>query len=234
MMKRQDLFSIIIFLLIGLSVNVSAVGRNDYYRLIKIRHSNGRMEQVSGNSGQFVCRDDKSCYDSNIYNGWVGNGTLVLVNREGSISKYIGPSYYGEDTSYTFDDSDGILNIRDDKGNVYVYRRETPPSGRVTSSLLKQPNWANNRPVTAADLPQSNYDSGNSISSSSSSSKKSSSRSKTDNGRMCTKCYGRGYCALCTGKGRYQPIASRADKVKCPSCNGTGICSRCGGTGRVR
>lgn len=233
-MKRIALFSAIFFLLLGISVDASAALRNDYYRLIKIRHSDGRMEQVSGNSGQFVCRDDKSCFDSNIYNGWAGNGTLVLVNREGSISKYIGASYYGEDTSYTFDDSDGMLNIRDAKGNVYVYRKETPPAGRVTSSLLKQPNWGNNRPVTAADLPESNYDSGNSSPSSSSSGKKSSSRTKSSNDRMCTKCYGRGYCALCSGNGRYQPIVSRAEKVKCPSCNGSGRCSRCGGTGRVR
>ena len=231
-MKRLALFATILFLLIGISVNLSAAQRNDYYRLIKIRHSNGRMEQVSGNSGQFVCRDDKSCYDSNIYNGNVGNGIMMLVNREGSISKYIGPSYYGEDTSYTFDDSDGILNIRDAKGNVYVYRRETPPSGRETSSLLKKPSWGNSRPVTAADLPPSNYDSGSS--SSSSSSKRSSSRTKTNNDRMCTKCYGRGYCAMCSGHGRYQPIASRAEKVKCPSCNGSGRCSRCGGSGRVK
>ncbi len=69
--------------------------------------------------------------------------------------------------------------------------------------------------------------------SSSSSSNVGSNRSGSgSSSRMCTACYGRGKCRLCSGNGRYMPSISTGHYITCTMCNGSGRCTRCGGTGR--
>lgn len=213
-----------------LMATVSAAdARIDYYRLIKTRYANGRIVTASGNTGQFICRNGAECFDTNVYGCDICNGRLVQVNRQGTITKYNGPSYYGTNTSYTFDDSDGTLNIRDEAGNIYVYRIEQAPAGRTSSSLIKHPEMADCTPATIEDFP----DLAPSPSPTQTPERRNEpERKKRSTDRMCTTCYGRGYCPLCTGHGRYQPNLGSSTKVKCSRCNGTGRCPSCHGTGR--
>ncbi|MCD8387562.1 MAG: hypothetical protein LUD17_11840, partial [Bacteroidales bacterium] len=46
--------------------------------------------------------------------------------------------YYGNECSFTFYDSKGVLNIRTPEGTVYVYKKATPPQGQTTCSLRRE------------------------------------------------------------------------------------------------
>ena len=110
--------------------------KTEYYQWTKTFYKGGKTKTLDGKSGQFVTRSRKICYDSDKEGCTVGNGTLTLTERQGSTSIYMGSSYYGEDCVYTFFDDEGLLNIKDKDGNVYVYKKATAPSGRKTSSLI--------------------------------------------------------------------------------------------------
>ncbi len=48
---------------------------------------------------------------------------------------------------------------------------------------------------------------------------------------MCRVCCVTGYCARCSGEGRYMAVDGEA-WVDCSACGRTGTCVDCGGTGR--
>lgn len=110
--------------------------RTEYYKWAKTYYADGTIKEMSEESGQYVTRTRQVCYDSDNVGCSVNNGTLKLTDNQGSASKYVGSSFYGTPTSYTFYDDKGLLNIQDKDGNVYVYKKATAPSGRKTSSLI--------------------------------------------------------------------------------------------------
>ena len=110
--------------------------KTEYFKWTKTYYVDGSVKETSGESGQFVTRTRQICYDSDSEGCTIKNGTLTLTDDQGSVSKYVGPSYYGSPTSYTFFDDKGVLNIQDNEGNVYVYKKVTAPSGCKTSSLI--------------------------------------------------------------------------------------------------
>ena len=209
------------FFLFSLSLVICKAQRVEYYRWTKTYYKNGSMQVQNSSSGQFVTRTGNVCYDSDSRGYTVGNGSLRLVNNSGTVSKYAGPCYYGEECTYTFFDSKGILNISDFAGNVYVYKRASP-NGRSTCSLI-----ASKRGTSGSYMP-----SGSEMSSSKSTSRGYS--SKTPNARKrkpCTKCIGNpGVCPTCHGTQSWQPSIGSSKKIKCPNCS-HGECSLCRGTG---
>ena len=48
----------------------------------------------------------------------------------------------------------------------------------------------------------------------------------------CAACGGTGFCARCSGNGRYA-VGSQVMLVDCGTCRGSGACAACRGTGRV-
>lgn len=191
----------------------------EYYVWTKTYYTNGSTKSLDGTLGQFVTRTQKVCYDSYNTGETIGNGVLKLINRQGNASKYLGSCYYGAESTYTFYDNKGILNIQDVQGNVYVYKKATPPQGKTKSSLIVGQNHGiYSAPST--NKPSVSQQNGN---------KKSNSKQPIP--KRCSKCSGRGFCTTCSGKGFYRPNISSKNEIKCSVCRGSGRCSLCNGTG---
>lgn len=130
----------IITIVLAFALSLAANAQTYYYQHTKTVYSNGQVKVESGNKGQFVCRTavdgPKRCFDSTINGRNHLNGTLFYVGKSGNSDVYKGSSYFGENTVYQFNDSKGLLNIKDSRGNVYVYKRATPPAGKTVSSLI--------------------------------------------------------------------------------------------------
>lgn len=126
--------------LICLLTAIAAQAQTYYYAHTKTVYADGRVEVQNGNSGQFVCRTDaygvKKCYDSTSNGRDHLNGSLFYVGTNNGNEVYKGKSYFGPNTSYQFNDTKGLLNIKDANGNIYVYHRQQAPAGRTRSSLL--------------------------------------------------------------------------------------------------
>lgn len=204
--------------------------RIEYYQWTKTYDENGNSKTMDGKSGQFVTRTQKVCYDSDKDGCTVKNGSLKLTDQQGNISKYVGPSYYGSPTTYTFYDDKGILNIQDKDGKVYVYKKTTAPQGCKTSSLIASKR-NNNSANSGGNNSSAAYVPPVDVGGSSSNSGSSSTKGKTFHPHACRQCCGRGKCHVCNGDGLYQ-LSLKSGKTKCFSCNGTGICRQCNGTGK--
>ncbi|MCM1518602.1 MAG: hypothetical protein NC117_08175 [Pseudoflavonifractor sp.] len=129
----------IVTLIIGMMA-IAAHAQTYYYAHTKTVYADGRVVEQNGQSGQFVCRTSsdgpKRCFDSTSTGRNHLNGTLYYVGKYNGADEYHGKSYYGENSIYQFNDSRGLLNIKDARGNVYVYKRREAPAGRKNSSLL--------------------------------------------------------------------------------------------------
>lgn len=195
----------------------------EYYQLTKTYYSDGSSKVENGKTGQFITRTKQICYDSDKDGYSVRNGTLRLINKVDTDSKYLGSCYYGDECTYTFYDAKGILNIADSKGRVYVYKKTNAPQGKNTSSLIVRHNESGGGMYTGNE----------SVSSSSSPSRSSSGTNsgRTSRPKRCSKCSGRGICTVCLGKGTYQPNPAKSNIVRCSTCGGGGRCSLCGGSG---
>ena len=176
----------------------------EYYVHTKTYYKDGSVVVEPGNSGQFITRNGNVCYDSNRDGFSVNNGVLQLVTRQGNNSKYIGTCYYKGECSYTFYDDKGVLNIQDVLNNVYVYKRQVPPSNVRTSSLIKD----NSQNITVIS---GSHDSQTKV-------------------FPCGVCYQTGKCSFCNGTGISRNHAPGII-AKCGACGGTGKCSSCGGDG---
>lgn len=137
-MKRIFLSLIVILLS---STLFAQSERLDYYQHTKTVKPNGKIETQKGNKGQFVKRTkingNPRCYDATSSGLDHLNGLLFYIGKNNSREVYKGSSYWGDETTYQFDDVKGYLNVKDRKGNVYVFRRTSSPSGRKRSSYIK-------------------------------------------------------------------------------------------------
>lgn len=216
-------------LCIGLPIQLYGQMKVEYYKWTKVYYKGGKTKTMDGQSGQFVTRSRKVCYDSDNQGCTVGNGTLTWEETQGKISRYRGSSYRG-DCAYTFFDEKGILNIEDSQGNVYVYVKATPPSGRKTSSLIasKRNNGSGGGSSGgAAYVPPVNT--GSSTGSSGGSTSEGQ-HTKTKHPKSCRNC-NNGVCRTCGGRGTYLPYVGAKNYTRCAGCDGTGRCRVCNGTG---
>ncbi len=227
-MKRFS--ALILFCVV--SVAAFAQPKVEYYRWTKTYHKNGNVENISGNKGQFVARNAKVCYDCDKEGCTVYNGTLTLVNREGSNSKYEGESYFGKVCTYTFYDAKGVLNIKDMQGNVHVFRCESAPAGKSTCSLIKKRESSGSTYTGGTTVIYS----GGSTSSGSSSYKSSGTTTQPAKRetpkQKCRLCKGSGVCHECHGMGKQSySISAPTAYSTCKSCHGNRRCRSCNGSG---
>lgn len=187
---------------------VCAQKRVEYYVHTKTYHKDGSVTVESGTSGQFITRNGQVCYDSNREGFSVGNGSLQLKLQQGNTYKYVGSCYYKGECAYTFYDDRGVLNIEDIVGNVYVYKRQTAPSGVHTSSLIKQHPKNDAIIINPTPTPRQEI-------------------------FPCGVCHETGKCSYCYGKG-ISPNHAPGIIATCGACNGTGRCSTCKGEGRYK
>lgn len=196
--------------------------RLDYYQHIKTVRANGSVETLSGNSGQFVKRTKQytnaRCYDATASGLDHLNGSLSYAGKNGSREVYKGSSYWGSGTTYQFDDDKGYLNVKDAKGNVYVFRRTSPPSGRTRSSYIRKGAAADGwDDIAEWNKIQSNtvndYDSGSS--NSRSGSKRGTKKSSTNSTRTCSHCHGAKRVRTHVGSSSYG-VSNK--KRKCTTC----------------
>lgn len=203
------------------AISVNAQKKVEYYQFIKKIDANGSVTTQSSHSGQFIIFDGQKCYDGNKNGESVGNGVLNKVVTSSQATKYMGNAYWGQQVTYTFYHGEGILNVRDLRDNVYVYKKSSPPKGVYTSSLIKNKSSYNSDGYYPSQ--QQNYNS------SGNSENNNNSWNKT---RPCRKCNGRRVCTTCNGTGQVFSRMYGVDKyITCPACGNSKKCSLCGGSG---
>lgn len=222
---------------------VCAEAQTYYYAHTKTVYPNGRVEVQSGDNGQFVRRENierlRVCYDCTRSGRNHLNGNLQFVGLNNGNEVYKGKCYFGPNTSYQFDDSKGLLNVKDANGTVYVYRRREAPAGRTRSSLLIPGaakdgyDFAENMPVVTN--PYANEASGSSGSSGTTRRERST---YTTSDRSCGYCHGGGRVRAHIGVSGF---GVSNEKRKCRvcgeyyfvTCDHWHACPQCKGTGRL-
>lgn len=194
----------------------------EYYQLKKVK-LNGATSTISGDYGIFTTRVKQICYDSRSDGSDNYMGNLKFEKQSNGLSYYKGKCYLDNNCYYIFNDSKGVLNISLSNGDVYVYHKTTPSSGR-TNGIYYSPGNSNGGAYV--ETPVSSSGAGSSSNSSSSS---GSTYKKTAHPKKCTRCLGNGVCSKCSGRGTYNNMS--AGYTRCPSCGGTGKCTMCHGSG---
>lgn len=111
-----------------------------YYKLSSTRIGGTTNKNVSG--GQFITFVSDLCFESTSKGVGVGHGTLTR-NKNYSNAQYTtyqGSSYWGSSTTFKFNADRSVLNVVLDNGDIYVYKRATPPAGATTCSLIRKPS----------------------------------------------------------------------------------------------
>ena len=215
----------IVTMIISACSNGDAQKRVVYYKFVKsITLHNNSVQMSNGKQGQFITRDGDDCYESDKYGNSVGNGSMKLTAREGNNVKYVGSSYYGSNSHFTFFDDKGVLNV-EAMGMVFVYKRSTPPQGVTTSSFISQPS---SNYIAPAPMPTNNYNTGGTVDNY----QYSNPATKT----RCPICNGTGRCSHCGGDGnRIIDLGIRGNRIsECGICRGSGRCHQCYGRGYIR
>lgn len=227
------------FLTLLLPVTITA--QTYYYKLTKKVQNGTTSTKVSG--GQFVTFMADICYESNKKGIGVGHGTLQR-NKNFSNSQfkvYMGKSYWGSDATFKFTSDLNTLNVVTERGDVFLYKRTTPPTNATTCSLIRRAPANGGSNSGGGYYPvQPNYPAGNSYypSSGSATNRTSSSNSQSRRERKwrdCSLCHGKGtivrdsyvstyglqdrqvYCSQC---GRSYYSTTGHSHVTCPTCHG--------------
>lgn len=205
----------------------NAQKRVEYYKYVKSIYLNNKsVTMAQSEQGQFITRDGNSCFESDKYGNTVGNGEMKLTARDGNNVKYVGSSYYGSNSHFTFFEDKGVLNV-EAMGFVYVYKRSTPPKGVTTSSFIKEDSPAY-VPPTIPSMPSSNVSGG------SSNSKQVKSYNKWEATTVydpCPRCSRSGKCPACKGSGKLLAYGNKHLET-CSTCHGSGRCPTCNGSGQ--
>lgn len=209
-----------------------------YYKLSSIRIGGVTNKNVSG--GQFITFVSDICFESSSKGVGVGHGTLTRNNNysNAQYTTYQGSSYWGKNTSFKFNSDKSELNVVLDNGDIYVYKRATPPAGATTCSLIRKPSSGGStggtyvpQPVyPAQQYPQQQYPQ-----------QQQPSQQQSNPGytprpaepKDCGVCYGTGKCRTCHGKGTVTNLGIGSGTHPCPNCpNHSGRCQWCNGTGK--
>lgn len=194
--------------------------RLDYYAHVKTVYANGRIVTLSSDKGQFINRTTTDggarCYDAT-YNGRDHlNGTLFYVGKNGANEVYKGKSYWGNKSSYQFDDSRGLLNVKDANGNVYVFKRARVPAGKTRSSYLvsgaSADGWNAREEWNKLNQGNDNY---NQPSGSETSDRQKRTKHSSSSSRTCGYCHGSKRIRAHVGTGSYG-VSNK--KQKCSTC----------------
>lgn len=111
-----------------------------YYKLTRKEENGKSSTDVSG--GQFITFLSDICYESNKKGVGVGHGKMTRNSTysNSQYSVYQGSSYWGNDATFKFNSDKSVLNVVLDNGDIYVYKRTTPPVGVTTCSLIRKPS----------------------------------------------------------------------------------------------
>lgn len=215
-----------------------------YYKLTKYQHNGVPTTNVSG--GQFITFLNDICYESDKKGIGLGHGTLQLNKNYSNedYNLYMGSSYWGSSTTFKFKHDMSMLNVVTDDGDIYVYKRMSPPIDVTTSSLIRKPEpssggcsagggYTPSYPVQP--YPQGGY-AGSSGNSSSGGTNNYNSNSTSSKSRIaCNSCkYTNGKCSVCKGSGRQHSSAyGVSGTIRCTNCGGSGRCPTCGGDGWI-
>ena len=150
---------IITLLICSLSVNITMQAQTVYYyQLTKTKINDIVSTQNKG--GQFIRIYDDFCFDCDKNGKGVNNGQLHLKNK-GEYITYFGESYFGKNSYYKFNQSFSNLNIITPKGDIYAYKRTTPPSGVTTCTLIKSKSSSSSSSgATSGYIPTPTYNGG--------------------------------------------------------------------------
>lgn len=222
---------IIVLLICSLGLNSAIQAQTvHYYQLIKTK-VNG-IVSTQNNGGQFICIYDDFCFDCDKNGKGVDNGQLHLKNK-GEYITYFGESYFGKDSYYKFNHSFSNLNIITSNGDIYAYKRVTPPSNVNTCSLIKSKKNSSSSTIGAPafSYPTQIDNNTNFINDA------NTSRQKTKVRKRCAHCNGKGewiqheyvstfgldgphvHCNICNQSWSYGTVHAHH---KCNHCNGTG------------
>ena len=205
-----------------------------YYKLVRANSN----KDVSG--GQFITFVGAQCFESNKNGVSVEHGRLIL-NKNYSNSQstvYQGSSYWGSSTTFKFNADKSVLNVVLDNGDIYVYKRATPPTGQTTCSLIRQRSSSSGSSGTytptptypVQQYPQQQYPQ-----------QQQPSQQQSNPGHTprpaepkdCGVCYGIGKCRTCGGRGTVTNLGIGSGTHPCPNCpNHSGRCLWCNGTGK--
>ncbi|MBR4919070.1 MAG: hypothetical protein IKZ56_13370 [Bacteroidales bacterium] len=230
--------SILLFSTLLLLCLASTAQTTYYYKLTKKKVNGVVSENVSG--GQFITINKNVCYESDKEGFTVNHGRMDYKSTdENGIRLYVGGSYYGSNSILLFKSDYSSFNIKTDKGDVYVYKRATPPSGVTTCSLIRKPAEKSGSsssgsgfvpPVYSQGYPQT-YTSPSS--SSNTYSTPSQSSTTTQSKKQCFACHGTGRVvkndATCWGSSTTKYCSECGQTVHCSHYHT--ICTICGGRG---
>lgn len=119
-----------------ITLTIKAQTNTYYYKLSKEILGGKVNTEVTG--GQFITITEHYCFDSDINGNGIGNGTLYFDSKSSNTLRiFVGNSYYGN-VRYKFNSDYSLLNIEISSSLIYVYKRSEPPTGIVTSSLIKK------------------------------------------------------------------------------------------------
>lgn len=232
---------IIALCLVLLNISTSSAQDTYYFQLTRKIIDGNSSTKVAG--GQFITFIGDICYESDIDGIAIGNGKLSK-NSNYSNETYIvydGKSYWDNHSTFRVNKDRSVLNIITEKGDVYIYKRATPPNGVVTCSLIKekqqntggsssgvQPVYVptpiavgSQTPTTAPTQPTQS----NTVTTPS---KKWRSITREVD---CSFCHHSGKCSTCNGKGWYYNTYG-SGTVNCPNCR-NGWCTHCNGRGSI-
>lgn len=237
-MKIQRLFLLIVC--ISCIFTIHAQVKCFYYALTKKVQKGISSTNVSG--GQFITFFNEVCYESNKKGIGVGHGNLQLNKNysDSDFKVYMGGSYWGNEATFKFKSDLSMLNVVLENGDVYVYRRQTPPSSATTCSLIRKKGSStgssdNGGAVYTPSYPNYGNNGGNT-------SNPTRDGNNTSTRRQPTK----RTCSLCNGQRRivkdtYPSLYGQSDyQVRCNECGGyfmrsTGhthvTCPQCHGKG---
>lgn len=216
----RNLFIICVSFWIALAAQAQS-NRLDYYQHTKTVWANGNVETQSGNNGQFIRRTTMNggprCYDATKSGLDHLNGGLSYIGKNNGNEVYKGSSYWGNGTTYQFDDQRGYLNVTDAKGNVYVFKLTSAPAGRTRSSYLKNgasaDGWDGIGEWNKIHHPVTNY--GETDSKSTSGNQKRTTNTTSTSTRTCGYCNGSKWVRAYVGVGSFG-ISNK--KKKCNTC----------------
>lgn len=199
----------------------------DYYKLTKIKHSDGSVETVTSGKGQFITRSGRSAYESDI-NGYSlpSNGHMLFVRESDGIKEYKGDCYFGYKCTARFYDAKSVLNIVSPNGKTYIFYKSTPPSGQKTSSFIVRDGY--NRPGSSTGT--SNQVTSPNVQTPNGNSSQNSNSGYNRHEAKCMGCNGTGKCDHCHGSGQ---VYVNNHYIKCSRCHGSGSCQSCGGVGKI-
>lgn len=124
-----------------------------YYKLSSTRI--GGISNKNASGGQFITFVSDICFESNSKGVGVNHGTLKRNNNysNSQYTVYQGSSYWGSSTTFKFNADKSVLNVVLDNGDIYVYKRSTPPAGVTTCSLIRQRSSSSSNGGTYTPTP---------------------------------------------------------------------------------